>query len=372
MCRHSCPTHLITRSDACSPSGRALIIELYRGKKSALTEDAVDRLYQCNLCGACKSWCKPRHELPHIIELARERVVEEHRAPTGTLDLDKNVLQSSNVYGEHHTQRFSKLQKALQQTTPNAKIAYYVGCTTAYRHPEIALATQQVLSALGLEFRFLAEEEGEVCCGSPLIRTGFIQTAKQLAQQNVQAIAKSNVTTVITTCPGCARALREDYPRLGIPLPKNVHVYHITEFLSRYQKKLAPLLNPLSASETTFLTYHDPCHLGRELGVYQQPRKLLKLVPGAQLIEFPHNQEYADCCGGGGALPKTFPNLAEEITKRRLADAQGTSGSHLVSACPNCKLHFSEMQLTEDSKALEILDIMEFLVRALKAQETER
>ena len=93
------------------------------------------------------------------------------------------------------------------------------------------------------------------------------QTAKQLAQQNVQAIAKSNVNTVITTCPGCARALREDYPALGIPLPKKVRVYHITEFLSRYQKKLAPILNPISTSETTSITYHDPCHLGRELGV---------------------------------------------------------------------------------------------------------
>ncbi|MFX1539468.1 MAG: hypothetical protein ACFFBX_01630, partial [Promethearchaeota archaeon] len=91
MCRHSCPTHLITRSDACSPVGRALIIELYRGGKSALTEAAVDRLYQCNLCGACKAWCKPRHELPRIIELARERVVTEHRAPTGTLQLDNSV-----------------------------------------------------------------------------------------------------------------------------------------------------------------------------------------------------------------------------------------------------------------------------------------
>jgi heterodisulfide reductase subunit D len=366
MCRHSCPTHLITRSDACSPIGRALIIELYRGKKSALTEAAVDRLYQCNLCGACKSWCKPRYELPHIIELARERVVEEHRAPTGTLELDKNVLQSSNVYGEPHNQRFANLHRALSHTTPNAKIAYYVGCTTAYRHPEIALAAQKVLSALELEFRFLSEEEGEVCCGSPLIRAGFTETAKQLAQQNVQAIAKSNVTTVITTCPGCARALREDYPRLGISLPKKVRVYHITEFLSRYKKKLAPLLNPISTSATTSLTYHDPCHLGRELGVYTQPRQLISLVPGCQLVEFPHNQEYADCCGGGGALPKTFPHLAEEITKRRLADAQVTSTRHLVSACPNCKLHFTETQSVKGGKRLEILDITELLVQSLK------
>ena len=340
--------------------------------KSALTEDAVDRLYQCNLCGACKSWCKPQHELPRIIELARERVVEEHRAPAGTLDLDRNVLQSSNVYGEPHIQRFAKLQQAFQETTPKAKIAYYVGCTTAYRHPEIALATQQVLSTLGLELKFLSEEDGEVCCGSPLIRAGFTQTAKQLAQQNVDAIRKSNVTTVITTCPGCARALREDYPKLGIPLPKKIHVYHITEFLARYQKKLAPFLNPLNPSESTSLTYHDPCHLGRELGVYKQPRQLLKLVPSSQLVEFPHNQEYADCCGGGGALPKTFPNLADEITKRRLTDAQATSAHHLVSACPNCKLHFTEMQSAEESKALEILDIMELLVQSIRAQAVER
>ena len=146
MCRHSCPTHMVTRSDACSPVGRALIIELYRGGKSALTEAAVERLYQCNLCGACKAWCMPRHELPRIIELSRERVVAEHRAPTGTLELDKNTIESFNVYGEPHTERFTKLETVLKKSSSTAEIAYFVGCTTAYRHPEIASATHSVLA----------------------------------------------------------------------------------------------------------------------------------------------------------------------------------------------------------------------------------
>ncbi|MFX1510491.1 MAG: (Fe-S)-binding protein [Promethearchaeota archaeon] len=367
MCRHSCPTHLVTGSDACSPIGRALIIELYRGHKSALTEAAVDRLYQCNLCGACKAWCKPRHELPQIIELARERVVEENRAPMGTLALDQNVSEYSNVYGEPHNKRFVLLKNALKDTTPNAKVAYFVGCTTAYRHPEIALATHRVFKALNIEYDFLSGSESEVCCGSPLIRAGFIKSAKSLATQNVAAIAKSNAQTVITTCPGCARALRNDYPRLGISLPKKVRVLHISEFLIQHQKKLAPLLTQLSAQNQTLLTYHDPCHLGRELGVYEQPRRLLHLIPGIQLKEFVHNRDKADCCGGGGALPKTFPSLSEEITHRRLDDASTLAVELLVSACPNCKLHFTDVHLKSTGDEFEILDLMELLVRALKA-----
>ncbi|MHA2314571.1 MAG: (Fe-S)-binding protein [Candidatus Hermodarchaeia archaeon] len=370
MCRHSCPTHLVTRSDACSPVGRALIIELYRGGKSALTEAAVDRLYQCNLCGACKAWCMPRHELPRIIELSRERVVAEHRAPRGTLELDKNTSEFFNVYGEPHNERFAKLQSILKKSSSTAEIAYFVGCTTAYRHPEIALATHSVLARLGIDFTLLTGGQDEVCCGSPLIRAGFTESAKSLATQNVSAIKDSRVKIVLTTCPGCARALKLDYPQLGVHLPKKVKVLHITEFLVKHRKQLAPLMkSPLRTKQTTSpltMTYHDPCHLGRELGIYEPPRQLLKLIPGSNIMEFTHNREYADCCGGGGALPKTFPDLAEEITRKRLANTPSTSNSYLVSACPNCKLHFTETQNRAKETDLKILDLMEILAQALK------
>jgi heterodisulfide reductase subunit D len=348
-----------------------LIIELYRGEKSALTEAAVDRLYQCNLCGACKAWCKPGHELPHIIELARERVVEENRAPLGILELDDNVTKSSNVYGEPHDARFAQLDRFLKKGIPDADIAYYVGCTTAYRHPEIAQATQKVLLALGIKHSFLSGPEGEVCCGSPLMRAGFTKTAKTLAERNVEAITHSNAQIVLTTCPGCARAFRQDYPRLDMTLPKKIRIYHITEFLVKYRKQLAPMLNVVSKSPPTNLVYHDPCHLGRELGVYNQPRQLLELIPNAQLLEFPHHKEYADCCGGGGALPKTFPELTEQITQRRLVDAVNTSAEYLLSACPNCKRHFTETP-SPHKEALQILDVMEILAKVLKVPKTGR
>lgn len=370
MCRHSCPTHLVTRSDACSPVGRALIIELYRRGKSALTEAAVDRLYQCNLCGACKAWCMPRHELPRIIELCRERVVAEHRAPTGTLELDKNTSEFFNVYGEPHTERFAKLQHVLTKASSTAEIAYYVGCTTAYRHPEIASAVHTVLSRLGIDFTLLNGETYEVCCGSPLIRAGFTESAKSLAEQNIKAIKESGAKTILTTCPGCARALKLDYAQLGVHLPKKVEVLHMTEFLVRHREQLAPLIKSFLPTKQTgkpvTMTYHDPCHLGRELGIFEPPRQLLKLIPGIDLMEYLHNREYADCCGGGGALPKTFPDLAEEITRTRLADTPSPSNSYLVSACPNCKLHFTKTQNRLKETDLRILDLMELLAQVLK------
>jgi Fe-S oxidoreductase len=373
MCRHSCPTHLITRSDACSPVGRALIIELYRGGKSALTEAAVDRLYQCSLCGACRAWCKPRHELPRIIELARERVVKEHRAPAGTLELDNNVNKHSNVYGEPHAKRFKNLQSIVNDSTSNSDLAFFVGCTIAYRHPEIANATYQVLTELNIPVNFLTGEDGEVCCGSPLIRAGFTETAKSLATQNVSAIIQSGAKTVVTTCPGCARTLRQDYTKLGVSLPKKVNVLHITEFLYKHRRELGPKLTKRWNSKTQTapqkVIYHDPCHLGRELGVYNQPRQLLQLLPGSTLVEFPHNREYADCCGGGGALPKTFPDLAEKITNQRLFDAASLSAPYLVSACPNCKLHFVKNQSHSESQIMEVLDVMEVLARAIKGNK---
>ena len=258
----------------------------------------------------------------------------------------------------------------MKNQTSTAEIAYFVGCTTAYRHPEIASATHTVLARLGTDFTLLNGEKNEVCCGSPLIRAGFTESAKSLAEQNVKAIEESGAKTILTTCPGCARALKLDYPQLGVQLPKKVKVLHITEFLVKHQKKLAQLMKyPLLTKQTgtpSTMTYHDPCHLGRELGIYEPPRQLLKLIPEADLMEFPHNREYADCCGGGGALPKTFPDLAEEITRTRLVNTPSTSNSYLVSACPNCKLHFTETQNQAKETNLKILDLMELLAQVLK------
>jgi heterodisulfide reductase subunit D len=348
MCRHGCPTHTSTRSDACSPVGRALIVELYRGGKSAFTEAAVDRLYQCTLCGACKAWCKPKHELPRIIELARERIIQEHRAPQGVVELDRAIAQTHNVYGEPHNQRFAALSSPLRVPKPDAEVLYFVGCTTAYRHPEIAEAAAKVLEKLGVAVHIMTGDHGEVCCGSPLIRAGAITAARELAQQNATAVAHAKVPTIVTTCPGCARALKLDYPLLGVSLPENARVLHITEFLVSRRRQLQTLLTQRHASarreELLSIIYHDPCHLGRELGVYDAPRQLLKLLPDVHLLEFTHNREHADCCGGGGALPKTFPNLATDVGVHRVTDAAQSGARYLASCCPNCKQHFAAVQ----------------------------
>lgn len=367
MCRHGCPTHTSTRSDACSPVGRAIIVELYRGGKSAFTEAAVDRLYQCTVCGACKAWCKPKHELPRIIELARERIIQEHRAPQGVVELNRAIAQTHNVYGEPHNRRFAALSSPLRVPQPDADVLYFVGCTTAYRHPEIAEAASKVLAKLGVTVHTMTGDEGEVCCGSPLIRAGAITAARELARQNVSAIARAKISTILTTCPGCARALKLDYPLLGVSLPEHARVLHITEFLASRRRQLQSLLVQRRASarreELLRIVYHDPCHLGRELGIYDAPRQLLGLLPGVQLLEFAHNREQADCCGGGGALPKTFPDLAINVGVRRVTDAAQGGATYLVSCCPNCKQHFGAAQ---GSKAgPKPADLVELLAQTL-------
>jgi heterodisulfide reductase subunit D len=250
---------------------------------------------------------------------------------------------------------------------PDAEVLYFVGCTTAYRHPEIAAAAAKVLAKLGVTVHIMTGDEGEVCCGSPLIRAGAITTARELAQQNASAIARTDTSTILTTCPGCARALKLDYPLLGVSLPKKVRIFHITEFLANRRHQLESLLiqhhTPSKREEALRVAYHDPCHLGRELGVYDAPRQLLGLLSGVQLLEFVHNREHADCCGGGGALPKTFPNLASDIGIRRVNDAIQLGATHLASCCPNCKLHLETA--VGSQSGLKPIDLIELIARAL-------
>jgi heterodisulfide reductase subunit D len=345
-------------------------VELYRGGKSAFTEAAVDRLYQCTVCGACKAWCKPKHELPRIIELARERIIREHRAPQGVVELDRAVTQYRNVYGEPHEQRFAELPGPIRASKPDAQVLYFVGCTTAYRHPEIAKGAAHVLKKLDVEINIMTGDEGEVCCGSPLIRAGAITAAQELARHNAAAIARTGLSTILTTCPGCARALKLDYPLLGVSLPKNTRVYHITEFLASRSRQFQTLLTQRRPAarrhEPVSIIYHDPCHLGRELGIYDAPRQLLRMLPGVRLLEFTHSREHGDCCGGGGALPKTFPDLAIDIGVRRVSDAAQTDATYLASCCPNCKQHFVSAQRSKPNTAApQPIDLVELLAGSL-------
>lgn len=211
---------------------------------------------------------------------------------------------------------------------------YFRGCTARQKETSIADATEELLKLAGVDYRLLDEEK---CCGSVLLRTGFIDEASQQIEKNTEALSGE---LILTSCAGCYKTLKQDYEGLD--------VIHVSQFLNQ-------LINEgkLELSKNDFnVTFHDSCHLGRHCEVFDEPREVISSV--ANLVEMENHHDNALCCGAGGGVKSAYPEIASQISRSRINQALDTDSDVLVTSCPFCKLN-----LKNDD--IEVLDITEFL-----------
>ena len=213
---------------------------------------------------------------------------------------------------------------------------YFRGCTAREKQTEISKATQKLLNQSGVDYKVL---DNEKCCGSVLLRTGFINEFKQQVNKNTE-IFKDEI--ILTSCAGCYKTLKDDY--------EGINVIHISQFLDKLidENKLN-----LSKNDLT-VTYHDSCHLARHCNIFNQPRKVIENV--ANLVEMENNRENSLCCGAGGGVKSAFPEIASQMAKIRIKQAKQTNSSAIITTCPFCKLNL-------ENNEIEVLDLCEFLVK---------
>lgn len=357
MCRFVCPTGIATKNESITPYGRSSAIHLVSINKIAYSPRAVEAMYQCATCGLCKTWCKPEVDVANMVEKARKGIVQKGLAPQSVINVNEITQKNLNPYGEPTNMRFSKLR--LESITKKSKpeILYFVGCTTAYRHPEIANSIIEILKIMDRDFTIVANSEQ--CCGSPLIRLGLEDEAKKLIAHNSETINNLECKIVLTGCPGCHRTLKEDYPRLGYKL--NAEVMHLTEYLDSTTKDIS------GKEFAKKVTYHDPCHLGRHSNIYDQPRNILQHIKGLKLVEMDWNRKNSNCCGSGGGLRVAYPNVAESVGLRRLNEAYATGAELIATACPFCKDQMIEVQnqRIQENRKLPVFDLSELLASTI-------
>ncbi len=324
-------------------------------------------VYACNLCGACTIQCKEFKEMDNvsIMEALRAKLVELQYGPMPEhKKFAENVVNVNNPYGEPHEKRFDWLPKGTK-VDETAEMAYYVGCTSAYREQELAKATVKLLNKAGIPFQLLGPDE--YCCGSPLLRTGLREKAIEVAKHNVEVMKQKGIKKVIFSCAGCYRTFKEDYPKIVGDL--GFEILHITQFLDQLLKagklKLTKKLNKV-------ITYHDPCHLGRHInitkkkvGIFDEPRSLLQAIPGAQLKEMVRIRENAWCCGAGGGVKSAFKDMALETAIDRLDEAIDTGANIIVSACPFCRRNLMDA-IKAKGASIEYKDLVELLAEAIE------
>jgi Fe-S oxidoreductase len=277
---------------------------------------------------------------------------------------ERTMLSSTAETQDAHPS--SRIADSKLRTSTNSDTLFFVGCApyfdAQFRHigvdgGAVARATVRVLNGLGIEPQVLAEER---CCGHDLLWEGDVDGFRRLAALNADLIRRSGVRQVVTSCPECARALRVDYPAFGVHL--GTEVLHLAELVADGHH--LPIRDRSSIAHP-LVTYHDPCRLGRHLGVYDEPRQLLKAI-GLELIEMPRHRENALCCGTNGWTHCGAAN--KQIQADRLREAQATGADVMVTACLKCQIHFRCAMQDRELDAeldIEIKDLAEILAEGL-------
>ena len=336
-----------------------IIRSLWQGKLE-LSKEMADVIYQCPTCNACAEACAYDMDNSAMFEALRAELVDAGCGLEAHVPMNQAMVELLNPYGRDNKLKNSWTEKLdfkiKDATSETAEILYFVGCTSALT-PDIestAINTAKVFKKLNVDFSILGEQE--VCCGSVGMRTGDRNAFKSVAQKNYELFKKSGVKSIVTSCAGCYRTLKIDYADILKDL--DIKILHTVEFLNDLIKEKDVQLKNLEFN----VTYHDPCHTGRHTGLYEEPREILKKI--ANLTEMKRIKQSANCCGAGGGVKKGFPELALEIAKSRVQEAEETGAEYIVSICPFCYRNLSDA-ITETGSKLKMVDLMELVEQAL-------
>ncbi len=350
----NCPSYKKFRFESYSTGGRLWLA--YATLKGDLpwSENLANILYACTTCGNCVEQCqfdKFNDFLVDFIEAARAEAVLNGFCPDKQKALHDRTMNSEfhNPYGEPNSNNEELKRK--YDLPDEAEWVYFIGCTSNYRQKELRDATLRFLKKANIDFTLIDEH----CCCSPLIRTGQIDTVQDIINYNVTQIKNVGASKIITSCAGCYRTIKQDWVKQG-----NDHglmVYHTVELIKQFldQEKLH-----FKDDFNKVVTYHDPCHLGRHVGMYDIPRKVLEKIPGLNLVEMKRNKENAWCCGAGGGVKIGYPDWALEISEERLREAKETGAGILSSICPFCRTNLEDAN-QKFNMGFEVLDLIEIL-----------
>ena len=256
---------------------------------------------------------------------------------------------------------------AVKPFSEGMEVLYFSGCYLSYdpRLKKVAAATAQILNKAGIDFGILGTQES--CCGESIRKTGDEALFKRLAKENIKTFVDNGVKKILVSSPHCYHTFINEYPEFRV----NFEVVHISQYICELID--AGRLE-LSKAYNKKVTYHDPCYLGRHNGVYDEPRDVLKKIPGLELSEMPEARENSLCCGGGGGRIWMETPKEERFSDLRLKQATGVGAEVLATCCPYCISHFEESRLaladSESQEAangsiIEIKDITEIIQEAI-------
>ena len=357
FCRAGCPVFTQTMEEANIGRGRIQQAYSLMMGRDVPEKEVEDHIFTCTMCNQCKYVCPAGVNITDVIQKVRTHLSGEGNIP----DVHSTALQNIERFGNpfaQPTSRRADFYAKKYQPSEDADTLLFLGCVASYQEYRIPPAMVSIMNAAGVRYRALGEKEN--CCGfmNYLMGTGFPETAEK-TRSGIDAVAPKRI---VTTCAGCYRTLKDLYPQ--VLEGWNYEIYHSINFVLDLVREGRVHLDEVKKR----VAYHDPCDLGRHMKMYDEPRELLKLVPGLDLVEFPANKDMAMCCGGGGGLKGYKNQMSMDIALDRIKQAASLDAQIVVSGCPTCMDNLAQAarRLSKDGgPRIQVMDIIELINKAL-------
>jgi Fe-S oxidoreductase len=353
LCTGTCPWNLVR-----SFLVRRIMHEAQLGAVDFGSED----VWTCVTCRACVDRCPRGVEIIDVMRAIRRAVASLGIGvvPDALRISAKNIAGVGNPLGELPERRddWAKDLK-VKDFVKGIEILYFPCCIPSY-DPDVksvARSIAAIFDKLKIDYGLIGTEAK--CCGEAIRKAGYEETFQSLAQNNVDLFRSKGVKMVVVSSPHCYHTFKTEYPELG----GEFEVMHVTQYLASLidQGKLR-----FSKEINKKVIYSDPCYLGRHSEIYDEPRAILKAIPGLEVLEFPDARESGLCCGGGGGRIWMDTPKGERFSDIRVEQAAAKGADIIAVACPYCVLNYRDSVLSMGkAETMQVKDIAELVAEAM-------
>lgn len=352
MCRQSCPSEFISYRESDTPRGRAMLLHgVYKGGKE-FDGSTIQAIYNCFVCGACKSWCEGYdlggYDIPELIRFARRDIVSKGLAPEAVEVMKVSLLEKDNARNLDKQSAFTATAEEIK-----ADILYYLGEEVNYKNHEIAEAVTGILKKSGVSYTLLKDEPSG---GKILDLLGYREEAKEKAKVLLGRIKATGCTTLLVSDPLAYDAFKNDYPEWGLDLGEGLTIVHVSEYFSGQIQSGKLKLKKTNAR----VTLADSEYLGRFNEVYEAPREVIRASAGDYYAEMQWHHGYLQSTGEAAfTFDGEVFNRGDELGKKISVKAREVKAGIIITLSATAKNNIGS------NNDLKVMDIAEFVAELM-------
>lgn len=409
-CMSVCPVYSVLKTEPAVARGKMAVIEAALAGNLAFANNTVSKiLSNCLLCTSCIQTCTTKVNVDAIMLASRaalvrkkgqswlKRILFRFLGNQKYLELsmkissvgcrmfpqeNKEANKDSRMGVLHQISRYrsisrkvalpepafislrERLESHIPVSEPVAKAGFFTGCSMNFFYPEIGMDVVEVLSKNHVEIS-IPKQQG--CCGMAVFASGDVESARMIARKNLDAVEHADFDYLIFGCGSCCSAWKNYYPELLRSDPVygfkadcwSKRAYDISSFLVN----IISYRKPKGMIEAR-VTYHDPCHLKKTLKVSQEPREIIKTIPGVVLREMENPDA---CCGMGGTYCISHYKTSKTIADRKMHDINKTEADMIVTGCPGCVLQLQNAS-QRSGKSHEVVHVVSLLAESYRKE----